>query len=68
MFHYFTLEEVYEYAKGFGFSREEVDIVDFGGGSYEVSFGWDCYEAWYWTFDDGLEAPSTDYQHLVWED
>ena len=78
MFHYFTLEEVYDYAERLGYAREDVEIrrecaeydyeleeeVDW---QYEVSFGHEYTEVWFWVFDD-LSEPARDYEHAVWED
>lgn len=76
-FHYFTLEEVYEYAERMGYTREQVEIEEDYSYSYdddleilegyEVSFGHEYTEVWSWYFKD-LEQPATDYDHLVWED
>lgn len=78
MFHYFSLEEVYQYAEQKGFDREDVIIekvcVDYDyelqqemAWEYEVSLGDDDSEQWMWWFDD-LEEVATDYVHGVWED
>lgn len=78
MFHYFTLEEVYEYAERMGYAREDVEIervcVEYDWNQmkevawdYEVSFGHEGTEVWVWTFED-LEGVSVDYEHGVWED
>lgn len=77
-FHYFTLEEVYEYAERMGFSHEDVKVqrvcCEYDWESeqeldweYWVSFGHEYTETWEWTFDD-LEQPAVDYVHEVVED
>ncbi len=77
MFHYYSLEEVYEYAERLGYSREDVEIVEQLGYDYEeehdilfgyeVSFGHEYTQMWVWQFDS-LDAPAVDYSHIVWED
>lgn len=77
MFHYFSLEEVYQYAERLGYDREDVEVrQDFGydydkeeefPDGYEVSFGHEDSEMWVWEFDS-LEEPAWDYEHIVWED
>jgi hypothetical protein len=76
-FHYFTLEEVYQYAEKMGYSREDVEILEDSSydydndleilEGYEVSFGHECTEMWSWYFED-LTQPATEYDHLTWED
>ena len=66
-FHYFTLEEVYQYAEKMGYSREDVAIECYDKDEYEVSFGHEYTEMWVWTFED-LIQPAIDYDHLTWED
>jgi len=76
-FHYFVLEEVYQYAERMGYSRESVDVEPVYGydydaeeeflEGYDVSFGHEYSEAWSWFFED-LSQPAVDYDHLVWED
>lgn len=75
-FHYFTLEEVYQYAEKMGYSREDVEIEEDYSyyeddlkvlEGYEVSFGHEYTEMWSWYFED-LTQPATEYDHLVWED
>lgn len=78
MFHYYTLEEVYEFAASVGYSREEVKIervaveYDFEleqdvAWEYVVSFGDEYGESWEWSFED-LSKPAVDYLHEVCED
>ena len=78
MFHYFTLEEVYQYAESCGYSREDVTIervedeYDWETDQvlswvYEVSFGREYTETWTWVFDS-LESVAVDYLHQTWED
>jgi len=66
-FHYFTLEEVYQYAEKMGYSREDVAIECYDEDEYEVSFGHEYTEMWVWTFED-LDEQAIDYDHLTWED
>ena len=66
-FHYFTLEEVYQYAEKMGYSREDVAIERYDEDEYEVSFGHEYTEMWVWTFED-LDEQAIDYDHLTWED
>ena len=77
-FHYFTLEEVYQYAEKMGYSQEDIEITricseyDYDldcevAWDYEVSFGHEYTEMWFWTFED-LTQPAIDYDHLTWED
>lgn len=66
-FHYFTLEEVYQYAEKMGYSREDVQIDCYDEDEYEVSFGHEYTEMWIWDFED-LTQPAIDYDHLTWED
>lgn len=65
-FHYFSLEEVYQFAEQKGYSREDVEIVDCGG-EYEVAFGHEYSEVWAWSFES-LDEVAYDYEHCVWED
>lgn len=78
MFHYFVLEEVYDYAEEMGYSREEVEVervcVEYDydreeevAWEYEVSFGHEDSEMWVWQFDD-LSEPACAYDHVVCED
>lgn len=78
MFHYFDLEEVYDYAEQMGYSREDVEVervcVEYDydleeevAWGYEVSFGHEYSEVWSWEFED-LSQPAVDYDHSVWED
>ena len=76
-FHYFDLEEVYQYAERLGYSREDVGVeAQYGYDDdtdqqylegYEVCFGHEYSEIWSWFFED-LEQPAIDYDHLTWED
>lgn len=67
MFHYFTLEEVYEYAVRMGYGRESVEITyDDYDRVYMVEFGREYTESWYWEFES-LEQPSVYYEHREWE-
>ena len=66
-FHYFTLEEVYQYAEKMGYSREDVAIECYDEDEYEVCFGHEYSEIWTWDFED-LTQPAIDYDHLTWED
>ena len=66
-FHYFTLEEVYQYAEKMGYSREDVEIECYDEDGYDVSFGREDTEIWSWDFED-LTQPAVDYEHLIWED
>ena len=74
-FHYFTLEEVYEYAERLGYTRDDVvierqcceydwDLDKEVAWDYEVSFGHEYTELWVWTFEN-LEQPATDYEHVI---
>ena len=67
MFHYYTLAEIYAYAESFGYSYDDVEIQEAGHNYYVVSFGHEYTEMWIWEFED-LEAPSVDYEHIIWED
>ena len=77
MFHYYTLEEVYNYAEKLGYSREDVEIVKELGYDYdkeeeillgyEVRFGYEDTEVWAWEFES-LDECAIDYEHMVWED
>ena len=68
MFHYYTLPEVYDYAVKMGYTHDDVEITFHEeDGYYDVSFGREYTEMWYWEFDD-LDAPSTVYEHMLWED
>lgn len=77
-FHYFSLEEVYQYAESKGYSREDVSIervcteYDYDldqevAWEYEVSFGHEYSEMWSWSFES-LDQVAWDYDHSVWED
>ena len=77
MFHYYTLEEVYNYAEKLGYSREDVEIVKELGYDYdkeeeillgyEVGFGHEYTETWVWEFEN-LDECAIDYEHMIWED
>ena len=78
MFKPFTFEEVVEYAKSLGYSREDIEIkkvcVEYDydideevGWEYQVSFGYEYTEVWSWTFED-LDSEAIDYDHSIWED
>ena len=66
-FHYFTLEEVYQYAEKMGYSREDVEIECYDEDGYDVSFGREDTEIWSWDFEN-LTQPAVDYEYLIWED
>lgn len=66
-FHYFTLAEIYEYAKKLGYSKDEVEIEEVCNDYYEVSFGHVFTEVWLWSFSS-LEEVAFDYEHIVWCD
>lgn len=76
-FHYFTLEEVYDYAESLGYTREDVEITEDLGYDYDtdtqfrlgyyVGFGHEYTETWTWYFED-LDQPSVEYDHDVEED
>lgn len=78
MFHYYTLEEVREFAVQMGYDREDVEVermcVEYDydldqevAWEYQVSFGHEGTEMWVWSFED-LEGQAYDYEHQVWED
>lgn len=68
MFHYFTLEEIYQFAEAQGYGRNQVLIDDAFPDDYIiVSFGQEYAEEWVWFFES-LDRPSVDYEHNVWED
>lgn len=67
-FHYFTLEEIFEYAEAMGYAREDVEVRVYEQDEAYVSFGQDSVEEWSWSFDNGIQAPATDYEHNVWTD
>ena len=66
-FHYFTLEEVYQYAEKMGYSPKDVEIECYDENGYEVSFGREDTEEKSWDCED-LTQPAIDYDHLIWED
>ena len=71
VFHYFTLEEIYQFAKDKGYNSDDVEIRAYidedGEKGYQVSFGREYTEVWDWYFDD-LSQSAIDYDHNIWED